>query len=70
MLPFSSVKVQAKGLRMGKNPNSFQKRQRELDKKRKAEDKRKRRQAQKIAITDHKSIATETKIDADDDSTE
>jgi hypothetical protein len=32
---------------MGKNPNSFQKRQRELDKKRKAEDKRKRRLAQK-----------------------
>jgi len=55
---------------MGKNPNSFQKRQRELDKKRKAEDKRKRRQAQKIADTDHKSIATVTKVDADDDSTE
>jgi len=32
---------------MGKNPNSFQKRQREMDKKRKAQDKRKRRQAQK-----------------------
>jgi hypothetical protein len=32
---------------MGKNPNSFQKRQREMDKKRKAEDKRKRRQVQK-----------------------
>jgi hypothetical protein len=70
MLPFSSVKVQTKGLRMGKNPNSFQKRQREFDKKRKAEDKRKRRQAQKIANTDHKSIATVTKVDADDDSTE
>jgi hypothetical protein len=34
---------------MGKNPNTFQKRQREMDKKRKAEDKRKRRQAQKDA---------------------
>jgi hypothetical protein len=32
---------------VGNNPNSFQKRQRELDKKRKAEDKRKRRLAQK-----------------------
>jgi hypothetical protein len=34
---------------MGKNPNSFQKRQREMDKKRKAEDKRKKRLAQKTA---------------------
>jgi len=34
---------------MGKNSNTFQKRQREMDKKRKAEDKRKRRQAQKDA---------------------
>jgi len=34
---------------MGKNPNTFQKRQREFDKKRKAEDKRKRRQALKDA---------------------
>jgi hypothetical protein len=32
---------------MAKNPASYQKRQRELDKKRKAEDKRKRRLAQK-----------------------
>jgi len=32
---------------MAKNPASYQKRQRELDKKRKAEDKRKRRQTQK-----------------------
>ena len=34
---------------MGKNPNTFQKRQREMEKKRKAEDKRKRRQAAKDA---------------------
>jgi hypothetical protein len=34
---------------MAKNPNTFQKRQREFDKKRKAEDKRKRRQALKNA---------------------
>ena len=34
---------------MGKNPNTFQKRQREFEKKRKAEDKRKRRQAMKDA---------------------
>ena len=34
---------------MGKNPNTFQKRQREFDKKRKAEDKRKRRAALKNA---------------------
>ena len=34
---------------MAKNPASFQKRQRELDKKRKAEDKRKRRLVQKNA---------------------
>jgi hypothetical protein len=34
---------------MGKGPNTFQKRQREMDKKRKAEDKRKRRQAAKTA---------------------
>jgi hypothetical protein len=34
---------------MGKNPNTFQKRQREFEKKRKAEDKRKRRIAQKNA---------------------
>jgi hypothetical protein len=34
---------------MGKNPNTFQKRQREFEKKRKAEDKRKRRLAQKNA---------------------
>jgi hypothetical protein len=34
---------------MAKNPNTFQKRQREFDKKRKAEDKRKRRQALKDA---------------------
>jgi hypothetical protein len=36
---------------MGKNPNTFQKRQREMDKKRKAEDKRKRRQSGKNAAT-------------------
>jgi hypothetical protein len=34
---------------VGKNPNTFQKRQREFDKKRKAEDKRKRRAALKNA---------------------
>jgi hypothetical protein len=34
---------------MGKNPNTFQKRQREFEKKRKAEDKRKKRIAQKNA---------------------
>ena len=34
---------------MEKSPNTFQKRQREMDKKRKAEDKRKRRQAAKNA---------------------
>jgi hypothetical protein len=34
---------------MGKNPNTFQKRQREFEKKQKAEEKRKRRQAQKNA---------------------
>jgi hypothetical protein len=34
---------------MAKSPNTFQKRQREMDKKRKAEDKRKRRQAAKNA---------------------
>jgi hypothetical protein len=34
---------------MSKSPNTFQKRQREMDKKRKAEDKRKRRQAAKNA---------------------
>jgi hypothetical protein len=34
---------------MGKNPNTIQKRLRELDKKRKADDKRKRRAAQKNA---------------------
>ena len=32
---------------MGKNPNTFQKRQREMEKKRKQEDKRKKRIAQK-----------------------
>ena len=37
---------------MAKNPASFQKRQRELDKKRKAEDKRKRRLDQKRNPTD------------------
>lgn len=55
---------------MGKNPNSFQKRQRELDKQRKAEDKRKRRQGQKMANANYKSIATVTRVDADDNSTE
>jgi hypothetical protein len=34
---------------MAKNPASYQKRQREMDKKRKADDKRKRRLAQKNA---------------------
>jgi hypothetical protein len=54
---------------MGKNPNTFQKRQREMDKKRKAEDKRKRRQAQKNSSADHKSIVTLTKVEIEDDST-
>jgi hypothetical protein len=53
---------------MAKNPNTFQKRQREMDKKRKAEDKRKRRQAQKNASADHKSIVT-TRVEIEDDST-
>jgi hypothetical protein len=52
---------------MGRNPNSFQKRQREFDKKRKAEDKRKRRQAQKVWNADHKSTVTLTATDVDDD---
>jgi hypothetical protein len=43
---------------MGKNPNSFQKRQREMDKKRKAEDKRKRRAALKNAPADHDLTTT------------
>jgi hypothetical protein len=47
---------------MAKNPASYQKRQRELDKKRKAEDKRKRRLAQKNA-----SDAPDTAPPADDD---
>ena len=44
---------------MGNNPNSFQKRQREMDKKRKAEDKRKRRAAQKNAPADRQPALTE-----------
>jgi hypothetical protein len=55
---------------MGKNPNSFQKRQRELDKKRKAEDKRQRRQAQKIANLDQKSVATSGRDEIQDDTNE
>jgi hypothetical protein len=46
---FALVHRQFSGDFMGKNPNSFQKRQREMDKKRKAEDKRKKRLAQKNA---------------------
>jgi hypothetical protein len=46
---------------MGKNPNTFQKRQREFDKKRKAEDKRKRRQAQKNAPPNLTPEATSVK---------
>ena len=42
---------------MGKNPNTFQKRQREFEKKRKAEDKRKRKQALKNAPPDRTSAA-------------
>jgi hypothetical protein len=49
---------------MGKVRNTFQKRQRELDKKRKAEDKR-RRQAQRITKSDDK-IATPTKEELQD----
>jgi hypothetical protein len=52
---------------MGKNPNSFQKRQRELDKKRKAEDKRKRRQAQKHATANLKTIVMSDKDETPDD---
>jgi hypothetical protein len=42
---------------MGKNPNTFQKRQREFDKKQKAEEKRKRRQAQKNASASDTVVA-------------
>jgi hypothetical protein len=45
---------------MGKNPNTFQKRQREFDKKRKAEDKRKRRQALKNAPASQTPTMAET----------
>jgi hypothetical protein len=55
---------------MGKNPNSFQKRQRELDKKRKTEDKRRRRQSQKTANADYKSVVMASKVEIQDASTE
>jgi hypothetical protein len=42
---------------MGKNPNTFQKRQREFEKKQKAEEKRKRRQAQKNASANDPVVA-------------
>ena len=40
---------------MAKNPASYQKRQREMDKKRKAEDKRKRRLTPKLTPADQHS---------------
>jgi hypothetical protein len=43
---------------MGKNPNTFQKRQREMEKKQKAEEKRKRRQAQKTAAVNREPAET------------
>ena len=55
---------------MGKNPNSFQKRQREMDKKRKAEDKRKRRQAQKNAPVSTAGPGTASGLSAIDDEPE
>lgn len=48
---------------MAKNPASYQKRQRELDKKRKADDKRKRRLAQKHTPADQ----TSTPVASEDD---
>jgi hypothetical protein len=53
---------------MGKTPNTIQKRLREMDKKRKAEDKRKRRQAQKNAVISRDTTAapsTSPQPDAD-----
>jgi hypothetical protein len=52
-----------KGVQMGKNPNSFQKRQREFDKKRKAEDKRKRRAALKNAPVDHNPSPVQSEVE-------
>lgn len=43
----TSHRSQIRGISMGKNPNSFQKRQREIEKKRKAQDKRDHRLAKK-----------------------
>jgi hypothetical protein len=54
---------------MGKNPNSFQKRQREMNKKRKAQDKLKRRQAQKDAAV-NRDPATNLNADQQIDTTE
>jgi len=53
---------------MGKNPNTFQKRQREFDKKRKAEDKRKRRQALKNAPPSPTPSITAESAETDDKS--
>jgi len=50
---------------MAKNPASYQKRQRELDKKRKADDKRRRREAQKNKA----DIPERTVSDNEDDQT-
>jgi hypothetical protein len=53
----------SKGTRMGKNPNTIQKRLRELDKKRKADDKRKRRAAQKNAPATNENSASKPSDD-------
>jgi len=51
---------------MAKNPASFQKRQREMDKKRKAEDKRKRRLIQKNTPPDQRPPVSHSYDDVDD----
>jgi hypothetical protein len=51
---------------MAKNPASFQKRQREMDKKRKAEDKRKRRLIQKNTPPDQRPPASHSYGDDED----
>jgi hypothetical protein len=54
---------------MGKNPNTFQKRQREMEKKRKQEDKRKKRIAQKNDPTPRDTVV-EPEIDPQSDAIE
>ncbi len=51
---------------MAKNPASFQKRQREMDKKRKAEDKRKRRLVQKNTPPDQRPPVSNSYGDDED----